>query len=122
MLWSTLSAIPLFLLVALVLGERLTPASAGGWAACAGLGLMHATGQGAIAWALGRLPAPTVSVVVLVQPVVAAGLGWWLFAERVTPGAGAGRGGRSGRRGAGPDVATKTGGASEDAPPAKASA
>jgi len=85
MLWSTLAGIPLFLLVAVILREPLLPASAGGWAACAALGAMHLAGQGSIAWALGRLPAPTVSVVVLVQPVVAAALGWLLFAERVTP-------------------------------------
>ena len=42
---------------------------------------MHVAGQGSIAWALGRLPAATASVVVLVQPVVAAALGWVLFHE-----------------------------------------
>ncbi|HEY9235871.1 MAG TPA: EamA family transporter, partial [Phenylobacterium sp.] len=41
--------------------------------------------QGSIAWALGRLPAATASVVVLIQPVVAAILGWMLFAEAMTP-------------------------------------
>ena len=44
------------------------------------------TGQGAIAWALGRLPASVTSVVVLVQPVVAAVLGWILFGEVFGPG------------------------------------
>ena len=43
------------------------------------------TAQGSIAWALGRLPAATASVVVLVQPVVAAVLGWLLFAEALGP-------------------------------------
>jgi drug/metabolite transporter (DMT)-like permease len=84
MLWSTLAGVPVFLGAALVLGEPIAPASLGGWAACLGLGLMHVSGQGSIAWALGRLPAPTVSVVVLVQPVVAAALGWLLFSEAVT--------------------------------------
>lgn len=119
-LWSTLAGIPLFLGVALVLREPLLPGSLGGWAACAGLGLMHVSGQGSIAWALGRLPAPTVSVVVLVQPVVAAVLGWVLFAERVTP-----------VQALGAAIAltgvvlaqlqTKTGGAPKGAPPAEAS-
>ena len=36
----------------------------------AGLGLAHVFGQGSIAWALGRLPASTASVTVLVQPVM----------------------------------------------------
>jgi drug/metabolite transporter (DMT)-like permease len=47
---------------------------------------MHVTGQGAIAWALGRLPASVTSVVVLVQPVVATVLGWLLFGEVFGPG------------------------------------
>ena len=42
---------------------------------------MHAGGQGSIAWALGRLPAATASVTVLVQPVVTTALGWLLFSE-----------------------------------------
>jgi drug/metabolite transporter (DMT)-like permease len=45
---------------------------------------MHVVGQGAIAWALGRLPASLTSVVVLLQPVVAAALSWALFGEPVT--------------------------------------
>ena len=81
MFWSTLAGAPLMLLAALALGEQIVPAGPGGWAACAGLGLMHVAGQGSIAWALGRLPAATASVVVLVQPVVAAVLGWLLFNE-----------------------------------------
>ncbi len=81
MFWSTLVGAPLMLLAALGLGEQILPTGLGGWAACAGLGLMHVAGQGSIAWALGRLPAATASVVVLVQPVVAALLGWLLFNE-----------------------------------------
>jgi drug/metabolite transporter (DMT)-like permease len=46
---------------------------------------MHVAGQGSIAWALGRLPPATASVVVLIQPVVAAILGWLLFAEALGP-------------------------------------
>ena len=46
---------------------------------------MHVAGQGSIAWAMGRLPTSTASVVVLVQPVVAAWLGWVLFAEAIGP-------------------------------------
>ncbi len=84
MLWSTLAGLPIFLIAALALGEPILPASGGGWAACLGLGVMHVAGQGSIAWALGRLPAPTVAVVVLVQPVMAAALSWALFREPVT--------------------------------------
>jgi hypothetical protein len=72
---------------AFVLADRTVRGlSPGGWAACVGLGIMHVTGQGAIAWALGRLPASVTSVVVLVQPVVATVLGWLLFGEVFGPG------------------------------------
>lgn len=81
MFWSSLTGAPLLLAFALVLGERMIPATAIGWAVCVGLGAVHVAGQGSIAWALGRLPPATASVTVLVQPVVAAILGWLLFDE-----------------------------------------
>lgn len=85
MFWSSLASTPLLLLAALALREDIVPAGPGGWAACVGLGLMHVAGQGSIAWSLGRLPAATASVVVLIQPVVAALLGWLLFHEALGP-------------------------------------
>ena len=81
MLWSSAVGAPLLLGAALVLHERILPAGAAGWAACLGLAVVHVTGQGAIAWALGRLPAALASVVILIQPVLAAILGWAVFAE-----------------------------------------
>lgn len=85
MFWSSLASAPALLIAALALGEPIFPATPGGWAALVGLGLMHVAGQGSIAWALGRLPPATASVVVLIQPVVAAILGWLLFAEALGP-------------------------------------
>lgn len=85
MFWSSAVGVPLTLAAALLLGEDLLPGSIAGWAACLGLGLMHVAGQGAIAWAMGRLPTSTASVVVLVQPVVAGWLGWLLFKEAIGP-------------------------------------
>ena len=85
MFWSSVASAPLLAAVALALGERVFHATAGGWAAVIGLGVMHVAGQGSIAWALGRLPAATASVVVLIQPVVAALLGWLLFSEALGP-------------------------------------
>ena len=85
MFWSTIVGMPLLLIAALVSGEQIIPLGLGGWGACIGLGLMHVAGQGSIAWAMGLLPTPTASVVVLVQPVVAAWLGWVLFAESIGP-------------------------------------
>ena len=85
MLWSTAVGAPLLLIAAALLGERILPTTIGGWGACVGLGAVHVVGQGCIAWALGRLPAATASVVVLVQPVLTALLGWWIFAETMGP-------------------------------------
>ena len=85
MFWSTVVGVPLLLAAALVAREQILPTSLGGLGACIGLGLMHVAGQGSIAWAMGRLPTATASVVVLVQPVVAAWLGWVLFAESIGP-------------------------------------
>lgn len=84
-LWATALGTPLLLGVALSLGEDMLPDGAGGWAALAGLGVMHVVGQGGVAWALGRLPAAVTAVTILVQPVVAALLGWVLFSEALTP-------------------------------------
>ena len=66
--------------VGLAFGENFWPATGSGWAVLAGLALLvHVLGQGGIIWALGQLPASLSSVVILIQPVVAAGLGWlWL--------------------------------------------
>jgi len=84
MFWSSLVGMPILIVVALALHEPFFPVAAVGWAACVGLGLMHVAGQGAIAWALGRVPTALASVAVLVQPVVAAALGWMIFGEAIT--------------------------------------
>ncbi|MGZ9099903.1 MAG: DMT family transporter [Brevundimonas sp.] len=85
MLWSTALGTPLLLAVALVLREDLLPETSAGWAACAAMGVMHVLGQGGVAWSLGRLPASLTAVTILIQPVVAAGLGWLIFNETMTP-------------------------------------
>lgn len=83
--WATLVGVPLLGGVALMLGEHMIPATLAGWAACLGLGVMHVFGQGGVAWALGRLPASVTAVTILIQPIVAALLGWWIFGETLTP-------------------------------------
>ena len=72
--------------VALASGEKFWPASTTGWAVVTGLALLcHVVGQGGIIWALGQLPTSLSSVVILVQPVVAAGLGWLWLGESLEP-------------------------------------
>lgn len=85
MFWTSVVGAPLMLVAVLVLREQLIPLTAAGWLACLGLGVMHVAGQGSIAWAMGRLPTSTASVVVLIQPVVAAWLGFVLFGEAIGP-------------------------------------
>ncbi|MFV4649391.1 EamA family transporter, partial [Mycobacterium tuberculosis] len=85
MLGSALPGLPLLLIAAVLLKEPLFPVTLGGGLALVALGMVHATGQGSIAWALGRLPTSLAAVVVLVQPVVAALLGWLVFGEAMTP-------------------------------------
>ncbi len=85
MFWSSAVSAPLMLAAAVLLREPIWPGAAVRWLPLLGLGLMHVGGQGAIAWSLGRLPASLTSVVVLVQPVVAAALGWLVIGEAVTP-------------------------------------
>lgn len=85
MFWVSVAGAPLLLAAAFIGREPILPTSAMGWSALVGLGLMHVGGQGSVAWAMGRLPTATASVVVLVQPVVAAWLGWLLFAEVIGP-------------------------------------
>jgi len=85
MLWSCLVGAPPLLATAFAMHEPVLPATTLGWAAVAGLGLAHVFGQGSIAWALGRLPASTASVTVLVQPVAAAILAYLIFSEVLTP-------------------------------------
>lgn len=82
MFWSTLTAAPLSLAIALLAGERLLPETLAGWAPLIALGVViHALGQGGIAFGLGRTPAALASLIILVQPVVAAAAGWVLFGE-----------------------------------------
>ena len=83
---STLVASPIALLVTLSFGETLLPQTAAGWLPLIGLGaLVHVGGQGAIAFGLGRTPSALASLVILIQPVVAAAAGWRFFGEALTP-------------------------------------
>ena len=70
---SGMVAAALLLPVAMLSGEKLWPRSTHGWVVLAGLALIvHAGGQGMIAYALAKLPAAVASVSLLVQPVTAA--------------------------------------------------
>lgn len=84
-LWATAVGVVPLGLVALLLGENMIPATLAGWAACVAMGLMHVAGQGGVAWSLGKLPAAITAVIILIQPIVASLLSWWVFGETLTP-------------------------------------
>lgn len=84
MLWSTAAGAPLMLGASLAMGEDILPASSTGWMFCLLFALVHVVGQGGVTWALGRLPAGLTALTILVQPLVAALFGWWLFQETLT--------------------------------------
>ena len=70
---SGLVAALVLLPVALCSGERILPPTLHGWLVLAALALLvHAGGQGLIAYGIGRLPAAVASVSLLVQPLTAA--------------------------------------------------
>lgn len=83
-LWATAAGVPLLACVALALGEDMIPATLAGWGACAAMGVMHVAGQGGVAWSLGKLPAGITAVTILIQPIVAGLLSWWIFGETLT--------------------------------------
>ena len=84
-LWATAVGILPLAIVALVLGEDMIPATLAGWGACVAMGFMHVAGQGGVAWSLGKLPASVTAVTILIQPIVAGLLSWWIFGETLTP-------------------------------------
>ncbi|MDP2619123.1 MAG: DMT family transporter [Hyphomicrobiales bacterium] len=82
---SGLSALML-LPLSLVSGEVLFAATLTGWLVLVALALIcQAGGQNMIAYALRHVPVAFSSVALLVQPVVAAGLAWFLFGEHLGP-------------------------------------
>ncbi|MFP3944167.1 MAG: DMT family transporter [Alphaproteobacteria bacterium] len=85
MLWSGIVTAAALLVATLVMGEPLWPHSLYGWVVLTALAwISHAGGQGLIAYALGHLPAGFSSLVVLMEPLAAAVLGWLILAEALT--------------------------------------
>ena len=82
MAWSGLVTCAALLPVAIISGESLVATSIYGWAVLLGLALIsHAGGQSLIASALAHLPAAFSSVILLLQPAVAALLAWVILGE-----------------------------------------
>jgi len=68
--------------IAIASGEPLSGYSTRGWLDVIGLAIVsQVLGQGLIIYALAHLPAHFSAVTLLLQPLVAAALAWWLFGE-----------------------------------------
>ena len=86
MVWSSASAAAILFLVAIAAGERVMPATVEGWAVVIAMGLIaHVFGQGLIALGMRGAPVGLASVLLLIQPVVAAIGAWVLFGESLGP-------------------------------------
>jgi drug/metabolite transporter (DMT)-like permease len=82
MLWSSAVTALILLPISLLWGEGLIAASAWGWTVLFGLALIaHAGGQGLFAHALAHLPVAFSSVGLLLEPVAAAVLAWFILGE-----------------------------------------
>lgn len=82
MLWSTISAALCTLVLALIVDTAIVPWTLAGWAIVLGLAwISHTGGQSLIAYALAWLPPTFSSLTLLIQPVVAALLAWFLLRE-----------------------------------------
>lgn len=82
MTWSAAVAALLLLPAALASGEVLIATTAAGWAVLVALALVsHVGGQSVVAYALAHLPASLSSMVLLLQPAIAAVLAWVLLGE-----------------------------------------
>lgn len=84
--WSSLVSCLGLGLLAVLAGQPLLPHSLRGLLVLIALAwISQAAGQGLIAEALGFLPAGFSSLVILIEPVTAAALGWLLLAEPLGP-------------------------------------
>jgi len=81
--WSAAAGIPLLLAVAFALGDPVWPRI--WWPLIAMTLGSQIVGQGLILYAVSRVSALVVGLMLLLQPVVAATIGWIVYGERLTP-------------------------------------
>ncbi len=84
--WSSLVTAALLLVAAQITEDRMWPSAALAVAALFALALVsHTGGQGLLAFALGHLPAAFSALVIFLEAVAAAGLGWLILGETLGP-------------------------------------
>jgi len=85
MFWATLTAAMVSFAASASLHEQMLPHSMNGWLLLAALGLIvQVAGQGLIAYGVARLPIAMSTVLLWMQPLVAAVLSWIMFGEALT--------------------------------------
>jgi drug/metabolite transporter (DMT)-like permease len=83
---SSLVTALVLLVEAVVIEEAIWPVTVRGVGALLALALVsHAGGQGLLAFALGHLPAAFSALVIFLEAVAAAGLGWLILGEAIGP-------------------------------------
>ncbi len=86
MVWSSASAAAMLFVAAVGSGEQIMPTTLAGWAVVIAMGVVaHVIGQGLIARGMRTAPVGLASVLLLIQPVVAAIGAWILFNETLGP-------------------------------------
>ncbi len=86
LLWATHGALLCALIGSALMGESLWPQSWRGWLTLVVLGLfVHTAAQGLIAFGVARLPIALSTVMLWIQPLVAAVISWPLFGEALAP-------------------------------------
>jgi drug/metabolite transporter (DMT)-like permease len=86
MIWSSATCAVVMFGIALAAGEQILPRTAEGWAIVLALGVIaHVFGQGLIAFGMRRAPVGLASILLLIQPVVAAIAAWFMFDEVLGP-------------------------------------
>jgi drug/metabolite transporter (DMT)-like permease len=80
--WSTVMSAPPLLLMAWVLNEQIMPTN---WTPLLALALFsQILGQGLIIYTIGRAPHMLVGIMMLIQPVISAVIGWQIYGEVLT--------------------------------------
>jgi drug/metabolite transporter (DMT)-like permease len=86
MVWSSGTTASIMFAIAAVAGEAILPRTAENWAVVLTLGLVaHVFGQGLVAYGMRTAPVGLASILLLIQPVVAAIAAWFIFDETFTP-------------------------------------
>jgi drug/metabolite transporter (DMT)-like permease len=82
MIWSSATCALVMFAVALAAGEQILPRTAAGWTTVIALGVVaHVFGQGLVAFGMRTAPVGLASILLLIQPVVAAIAAWIIFGE-----------------------------------------